>query len=227
MHDFPSSIFLIQKWSWKWLQQQRTSPLWPLNAWPSARHWPARARNLPSLSTSAPPSASPWTPGGRYQRSNHLEKGRAPQQREEMQGEGKPFWKRKLNLLFLPWCLQVNSNAPNVTHFSKVVKSWRFTLMTCMHLLNWKLLKRSVHILQLLISAWRQFLERAGRSRLHLNWWIHLLLVHWKSSSVTFVERLSLAKLWKVLWDTTCSWLIIRASTFMNEIMYPEGQSSW
>ena len=42
-------------------------------------------------SPSAPPSASPLTPGRRYQRSNHLEKGRAHQHREEMQGEGKPF----------------------------------------------------------------------------------------------------------------------------------------
>ena len=97
-------------------------------------------------------------------------------------------------------------------------KSWRFTLMTCMHLLYWKLLKRSVHILQFLISIWHQFMEREGRSRLHLNWWIYLLLVHWKSSSVTFVERLSLAKLLKVLWDTTWSWLMISACMLSDNI---------
>ena len=189
MYGFPSNIFLIQKWRRKWLQKQRTTPLWPLNVWPFARHWPARARNLPSLSTSAPPSASPWTPGRRYQRSNHLEKGRAHQHREEMQGEGKPFWKRKLNLLLLPWgSLNMKflwkklkivrrlrwkfSSVTNVRIHSNPKMDWRFILGK--HTRKWSQLhhhprcsgcRRSAQRSPLPPPSWTPAGRRSGRRR--------------------------------------------------------------
>ena len=82
---------------------------------------------------------------------------------------------------------------------------WMLTLLRNCHsrVMCWKLLKRSFHLLQFLISAWYQFLGREGRNH------PHLLQRMWK-----------LRRPWPHLWlpcpSATCLWSLEEAPSALR-----------
>ena len=89
------AIFIIQKNKWKWLLIRWTPP-WYLNAWPSARRWPTRARTSASTSPSTLPFRSPWIPGRKKWTQLWARSGQALQPKGGMQDEEKSSWERSL-----------------------------------------------------------------------------------------------------------------------------------
>ena len=124
-------VTCVFNWSSIWISWFRSRPLqwppllvertpWPPSAWPSAKHWPARARSSTSPFPLVPTSPSPWTPGAREWKARWSRKRQVPQPLGEMPGEEKNLWQRSSKALHLgfPVVKIMLPRLPGVTNVS-------------------------------------------------------------------------------------------------------------